>query len=130
MGRTARGVRGMKLKNGQKIIALIIAAQEGTVLTATQNGFGKRTQIEEYRCAGRGGQGVISIQVNERNGDVVSAVLINKEEEILLISNRGTLVRIRTNEISILGRNTQGVRLINLTNEEKLVGVQPVTELE
>lgn len=128
MGRTARGVRGMRLPSGHYIIALIVAQEDGTILTATANGYGKRTDINEYRRTGRGGQGVISIQVNERNGDVIGAVQVGAEDEILLISNRGTLVRTRVNEISILGRNTQGVRLINLSNDEKLVGIQTVIE--
>jgi DNA gyrase subunit A len=128
MGRLARGVRGMRLQEGQRVIALIVAKVEGAILTATENGFGKRTLIEEYRTTGRGGQGVISIQVNERNGKVVGAVQVGDEDEILLISNRGTLVRTRVSEVSLRGRNTQGVRLINLSNDEKLVGIQPVVE--
>lgn len=129
MGRSARGVRGMRLQDGQRIIALIVAKPEGAILTATENGYGKRTDINEYRCTGRGGQGVISIQVNERNGEVVGAVQVANEDEILLISNKGTLVRTRVSEISVLGRNTQGVRLINLGTDEKLVGIQPVEKL-
>ena len=111
MGRSARGVRGMRLQEGQRIIALIVAKPEGAILTATENGYGKRTDINEYRRTGRGGQGVISIQVNERNGQVVGAAQVANEDEILLISNRGTLVRTRISEISLLSRNTQGVRL-------------------
>ncbi|MBA2655093.1 MAG: DNA gyrase subunit A [Gammaproteobacteria bacterium] len=128
MGRSARGVRGMRLQTSQQVIALIVAKAQGSILTATENGYGKRTDINEYRRTGRGGQGVISIQVNERNGQVVGAVQVADEDEILLISNRGTLVRTRVSEISLLGRNTQGVRLINLSNDEKLVGIQPVVE--
>lgn len=129
MGRNARGVRGMKLSNDQQhVIALIIAQPDGSILTATENGYGKRTSIEEYRCTGRGGQGVISIQVNERNGQVIDALQVKDDDEILLISNLGTLVRIPVSEISILGRNTQGVRLINLSDAEKLVDVQCVKD--
>jgi DNA gyrase subunit A len=128
MGRSARGVRGIKLPKGHEVIAMIVAKLEGSILTATENGYGKRTDINEYRCTGRGGQGVISIQVNDRNGQVVGAVQVASEDEILLISNRGTLVRTRVSEVSLLGRNTQGVRLINLNNEEKLMGIQPVVE--
>jgi DNA gyrase subunit A len=127
MGRTACGVRGIRLAPGQKVIALIIV-DEGTVLTATENGYGKRTLVSDYPSHGRGGQGVISIQGSERNGDVVGAVLVRDEDEIMLISNGGTLVRTRVNEISVMGRNTQGVRLINLHSEEKLVGVERVVE--
>jgi DNA gyrase subunit A len=130
MGRKARGVRGMRLKEGQQVIALIVAKEEGSILTVTENGYGKRTHIKEYPRKMRGGQGVISIQVNERNGQVVGAIQIADNDEILLISEKGTLVRTRVSEISISGRKTQGVRLINLSSsEEKLVGVQPVIEM-
>jgi DNA gyrase subunit A len=129
MGRTACGVRGIRLAAGQKVIALIIV-DEGAVLTATENGYGKRTPVDGYPSHGRGGQGVISIQGSERNGDVVGAVLVRDEDEIMLISNGGTLVRTRVHEISSLGRNTQGVRLINLHNDEKLVGVERVVEVQ
>ena len=129
MGRTARGVRGIKLQDGQMVISLIIASTEGAVLTVTENGFGKRTDIDEYRLTGRGGQGVISIITNERNGGVVGACLVAPEDEVMLISDRGTLVRTRVGEISIQGRNTQGVTLIRVAEGEKLVGVQPIADL-
>jgi DNA gyrase subunit A len=129
MGRTACGVRGIRLAPGQKVIALIIV-DEGSVLTATENGYGKRTLVSDYPSHGRGGQGVISIQGSERNGDVVGAVLVADEDEIMLISNGGTLVRTRINEISTMGRNTQGVRLISLGGEEKLVGVERIVEVQ
>lgn len=128
MGRTARGVRGIQLQGEQRVVSLIIAKPEGEILTATANGYGKRTAIDEYRVIGRGGQGMISIQVTERNGAVVGAVQVTANDEVMLISNRGTLVRIRCSEISVVGRNTQGVRLINLGNEENLVGLQRVVE--
>lgn len=128
MGRTARGVRGVTLKDDQKVVSLIIASEQGDILTATENGYGKRTDIGEYRCTGRGGQGVISIIVNERNGRVVRAVQVNQSDEAMLISNSGTLVRIRISEISQVGRNAQGVRLINLGDNEKLVGLQRIEE--
>src|SRR5205823_5531985 len=118
MGRTARGVRGVKLQPDQRVMSLIVVAPEGDILTATENGYGKRTAIEEYRITGRGGQGVISIQVSERNGSVVGATQVNPQDEVMLISNKGTLVRMPVSEISLVGRNTQGVRLINLMNEE------------
>jgi len=127
MGRTARGVRGIKLGEGQKVISLIIAT-EGDVLSVTELGYGKRTAIEDYPLHGRGGQGVISIQTSERNGDVVGATLVNEEGEIMLISDSGTLVRTRVSEISRLGRNTQGVRLIRLSMGEKLIGLASVVE--
>ena len=129
MGRTACGVRGVKLQEGQRVISLVIALPGGAILTATENGYGKRTAIEEYRVTGRGGQGVISIHVNERNGQVVGAKEVNAEDEIMLISNKGTLVRMFVSEVSVIGRNTQGVRLINLSNEELLVGVERIATL-
>ncbi len=129
MGRTARGVRGVKLQEGQKAISLVVIAPTGDILTATENGYGKRTAVEEYRVTGRGGQGVISIQVNERNGHVVGATQVSSDDEVMLISNKGTLVRVPVTEISVIGRNTQGVRLINLTNDEVLVGLEKVATL-
>ena len=102
----------------------------GSVLTATENGYGKRTLVADYPVHGRGGQGVISIQSSERNGEVVGAVLVQDEDEIMLISNAGTLVRTRGQEISVLGRNTQGVRLISLHNGEKLVGVERIVDVQ
>ncbi len=129
MGRTACGVRGTRLAAGQRVIALIIV-EEGSVLTATENGYGKRTLVADYPVHGRGGQGVISIQSSERNGEVVGAVLVQDEDEIMLISNGGTLVRTRVQEISVLGRNTQGVRLISLHNGEKLVGVERIVDVQ
>lgn len=130
MGRSARGVRGVKLQEGQRAISLLVVAPKVDVLTATTNGYGKRTPIDEYRVTGRGGQGVISIQVTERNGDVIAATQVNPEDEVMLISNKGTLVRVPVAEISLVGRNTQGVRLINLVNDELLVGLERVATLQ
>lgn len=125
MGRQAVGVRGVKLQADQKVVSLIVA-REGDILTATEKGYGKRTSIDEYRVSGRGGQGVISIQVNERNGDVVGAIQVKEVDEVMLISNKGTLVRVPAAEISLVGRNTQGVRLIQLGEGEVLVSLEPV----
>lgn len=129
MGRNARGVRGMKLKDNQQVISLIVVNRDDAILTATMRGYGKRTEIAEYSRTGRGGQGVISIQVNERNGKVVKALQVKVSDEVMLITDAGTLVRIPVTEISIVGRNTQGVRLINLNQEERLVGMQRIDEL-
>jgi len=129
MGRTARGVRGVKLGKDQSVISLVVIQPEGDILTVTENGYGKRTSHEEYRVTGRGGQGVISIQVSERNGKVVGAKQVHAQDEVMLISNKGTLVRMFVSEISLIGRNTQGVRLINLTNDELLVGLEKVATL-
>jgi DNA gyrase subunit A len=130
MGRTARGVRGVKLLEGQRATSLVVVSSEGDILTATERGYGKRTPVEEYRATGRGGQGVISIQVNERNGQVIGAIQVNPEDEVMLISNKGTLVRVPASEISLVGRNTQGVRLIQLTNDELLVSLERVATLQ
>ncbi len=131
MGRTARGVRGIKLQDDQNVISLIVVKSDAcTILTATENGFGKRTAISEFPVKGRGGQGVISIQTTTRNGAVVGAVQVEENEEIMLITNGGTLVRTHVAEISVVGRNTQGVTLIQLSNNEKLVGLQRIEEQE
>ena len=131
MGRQAIGVRGIKLQDNQKVVSMIVAKQdEGDVLTATENGYGKRTALSEYRLSGRGGQGVISIHVNERNGKVVGAILVHHEDEVMLISNKGTLVRVPAAEISLIGRNTQGVRLIQLSEEEILVSLERIVTIK
>lgn len=129
MGRTARGVRGIRIEEGQSVISLVVAHSDGTILTATENGYGKRTSIEEYRVSGRGGQGVISIQVTERNGKVVRSVQVTDADEAMLITDKGTLVRFKINELSVIGRNTQGVRLINVSPGEKVVGMQKIEDL-
>ncbi|MHB8453141.1 MAG: DNA gyrase subunit A [Acidiferrobacterales bacterium] len=133
MGRAARGVRGIALPEGQAVVSLIIAEAahaDTTVLTATVRGYGKRTPLSEYPRHGRGGQGVISIQVSERNGPVVGATLVGGDGEVMLITDAGTLIRTRATEISVVGRNTLGVRLIGLSEGEKLVGVEKVAESE
>lgn len=129
MGRTARGVRGIRIEEEQAVISLVVAHLDGTILTATENGYGKRTSIDEYRVSGRGGQGVISIQVNERNGKVVRSVQVTDADEAMLITDKGTLVRFKVNELSVIGRNTQGVRLINVSSGEKVVGMQKIEDL-
>jgi len=131
MGRQAKGVRGITLQEGQSVVSMIIsgpADEQSAVLTATVNGYGKRTMFSEYPKHHRGGQGVISIQVSERNGEVVGAVLVNEDDEIMLITDAGVLIRTRVKEISVVGRNTQGVRLIDLGEGEKLAGVEKVAE--
>ena len=124
MGRTAKGVRGIKLSPGQKLINLIIIDDAATILTATENGYGQRTSVDDYRPIGRGGQGVKAIIVNERNGKVVSSAQVFDHDDILMITSGGTMVRTRMSEISVIGRNTQGVRLLNLTKGEKLVCIE------
>jgi DNA gyrase subunit A len=130
MGRTAAGVRGLKLgKSGDAVIALIIVG-DGPVMIATANGYGKRTNIEEFPRQGRGGQGVIAIQTTERNGVVVGALQVTPEDELMLISQIGTLVRTPVAEVSLMGRNTQGVRLIRLDEGDRLVGIERVEGLQ
>lgn len=129
MGRTARGVRGIRIEDDQAVISLVVVHPEGTILTATENGYGKRTNIDEYRVSGRGGQGVISIQVTERNGKVVRSVQVTDNDEAMLITDKGTLVRFKVSELSVIGRNTQGVRLINVSSGELVVGMQKIEDL-
>nr|MBP7624748.1 DNA gyrase subunit A [Xanthomonadales bacterium] len=129
MGRAARGVRGMHLEEGQQVIAMLVAeSEEQSVLTATENGFGKRTPITEYTRHGRGTKGMIAIQTSERNGKVVAAVLVNARDEIMLITTGGVLVRTRVSEIREMGRATQGVTLISVDEGTRLTGVQRVVE--
>ena len=129
MGRTAAGVRGIKLAaEGAKVVSLIVPEEGMSVLTACEHGYGKRTAIDDFPVYGRGGQGVIGIQVSDRNGPVVGAVQVADDDEIILITDQGTLVRTRVSEVSCQGRNTQGVTLIRLTNDEQLVGVVRVVE--
>jgi len=130
MGRTARGVRGIRITDEQRVIALVRADDDSQILTVTENGYGKRTCMTEHPLRGRGGQGVISITLSERNGKAISAVRVKDGDEIMLISKGGTLVRTRVDEIRTMGRNTQGVRLIRLQEEETLVGLQRIDELE
>jgi DNA gyrase subunit A len=130
MGRTARGVRGMRIPEEQRLIALVRADEDSDILTVTENGYGKRTKMSEHPLRGRGGQGVISITLSERNGKAISAVRVSDGDEIMMISTGGTLVRTRVDEIRTMGRNTQGVRLIRLQEGETLVGLQRIDEIE
>ncbi|ENM5775535.1 DNA topoisomerase (ATP-hydrolyzing) subunit A [Vibrio mimicus] len=130
MGRTAAGVRGMKLADGDQVVSLIVPKAEGDVLTVTENGYGKRTSLSEYPTKGRGTQGVVSIKVSERNGSVVGAVQVAEGDEFMMITNAGTLVRTRVAEVSQVGRNTQGVTLIRTSEGESVVGLQRIDEIE
>jgi len=129
MGRTAGGVRGMRITDSQKVISMIKVEEGGSILSATENGYGKRTNEKDYPLKGRGGQGVISIQTNDRNGKIVGAVQVQNDDEIMMITDNGTLVRVAVSEISEMGRNTQGVRLIRLTKGEKLVEIEKIEVL-
>jgi DNA gyrase subunit A len=140
MGRQARGVRGMNLDDNQTVIAMLVAPAEsaeqenagptGSVLTATENGYGKRTPISEYTRHGRGTKGMIAIQTSERNGRVVAAALVAPEDEIMLITTGGVLIRTRVGEIREMGRATQGVTLINVDEGTKLSGLQRIVETD
>lgn len=129
MGRGAAGVRGMKLPDGIRIVSLIVADRTAQVLTACANGFGKRTPVDDFRLQGRGGFGTIAIQTSDRNGELVAAVQVHDSDDLMLISDRGTLVRTRVDEVRETGRNAQGVMLIRLDEGEKLVGVVRVEDM-
>ncbi|OGT54036.1 MAG: DNA gyrase subunit A [Gammaproteobacteria bacterium RIFCSPHIGHO2_12_FULL_42_10] len=126
MGRQAAGVRGIRLQPDERVVSLIVA-HDGDILTVTEKGFGKRTAIDEYRVSGRGGIGIISIQVNDRNGKVIGAIQVKQDAGVMLISNKGMVVRVPVSEISLIGRNTQGVRLIQLSDKEVLVNLERVS---
>jgi DNA gyrase subunit A len=123
MGRTATGVRGMRLAEDAEVVSLIVAKGDGNILTATARGFGKRTALDEFPKKGRGTQGVIAIQCSDRNGNLVAATQVTETQQLMLISDQGTLVRTRVSEVSQLSRNTQGVTLIKLPKDETLIGV-------
>ena len=127
MGRSARGVRGIKLGESESLISLIIPS-DGYLLSASQNGYGKRTPMRDFPAKGRGGQGVIAIQTSERNGKMIGAPQVFDGDEVMLISNSGTLVRIPTEQISVVGRNTQGVKLISLKEGELLNSVERIAD--
>ena len=129
MGRTAAGVRGIKMPEGNKVNALIVLG-EGRLLMATENGYGKRTDTEEFHAQKRGGSGVIAIQTSERNGAAIGAVQVVDEDEIMLITNGGILVRTKVKDVSVVGRNTQGVRLIKLGEGENLTQVVRVANMD
>lgn len=130
IGRTGTGVRGIKLEGDQKVVSLIVPKNDGPILTITENGFGKRTDLGEYPAKSRATKGVVSIKVSERNGKVVGAVQVEDLDEIMAITDNGTLVRTRVNEVSIIGRNTQGVRLIRTVEGEHVVALQRIDEIE
>ena len=121
MGRTARGVRGMKLKKDEKIISLMIADDTKTVLCVSENGYGKKTNLDDFPAHNRGGQGVISMKTSERNGLMVSSALVDDDAGIMLISDKGTMIRTSVSQIPTLSRNTQGVKVITPKDGEKLI---------
>jgi DNA gyrase subunit A len=130
MGRTATGVRGMRVAAGERVVSMIVVDGDGDILTASEKGFGKRTGQSEYPRKGRGTQGVIALQTSERNGKLVGAIQLTEHHEILLISDQGTLVRTRASEVSQVGRNTQGVTLMRVAGDEKLIAVERLDVIE
>ncbi|ODS24657.1 DNA gyrase subunit A [Candidatus Endobugula sertula] len=130
MGRTSKGVRGIRLQESHDVISMVIPAENGKVLTVSENGYGKRTHLNEYPTKGRAGKGMIAMQMSERNGDLVGAVQVFDGDEIMLISDQGTLVRTRVDEVSVSGRNTQGVRVIKVKEREHLKGVERIEETD
>jgi len=130
MGRVSKGVRGMRLPEGQSVISMVVPEEDGFLLTVCENGYGKRTKVDEFPTKGRGGKGMIAIQASERNGPLVGATQLFAGDEIMLISDQGTMVRTRGDEISVVGRNTQGVRIIRLKVDENLVRLARIAEPE
>ena len=128
MGRTARGVRGIKLDKGQQVISLIITKEDTSILTVSENGYGKRSKSSDFRKTRRGAKGVIAMQTSERNGQLIGAAQVSDEDQLMLITNRGMLVRTKAFEINVIGRNTQGVTVIKLKEGENLISLAPVGE--
>lgn len=130
MGRAAYGVKGITLEGDDEVVGAEVVEKGTTILTISENGYGKRTEEAEYRTQGRGGKGIIDIKTTERNGKVVAAVQVKDDDEVMLVTNGGMLIRMRVKEVSVIGRNTQGVRLITLENaQEKVVGVSRLPEV-
>ena len=128
MGRTAKGVRGIKLDKEQHVIALIIPEEEASIFTVSENGFGKRSNSIDFRKTRRGAKGVIAMQISERNGQLIGAAQVTDEDELMLISDKGMLVRTKVSEVNVIGRNTQGVTVIRLKGSEKLISIAPISE--
>ena len=127
-GRVARGVRGIRLKENDEVVSLRIVEKDTTLLTITENGFGKRTKTEEYRVQSRGGKGIFTIKVTPKNGPVVGMLRVTTDDEIIIIASSGKLIRLRAANIRIIGRSTQGVKLIDLAKDDKVVSIARVAE--
>lgn len=126
MGRGAQGVRAIRLADGQHVVSMIVVKGDAPILTATKRGYGKRTPLEQYRQTKRGGQGVMSIQINERNKEVIGALQLDHDDEVMIISQQGSIVRMHSHEVSLIGRNTQGVRLVQFKGEEHIIDLKPI----
>lgn len=129
-GRSAQGVRGVRLKQGDEVIGMVVADSGKTLLTLTENGYGKRTNIDEYRLIGRGGQGVINIQTTERNGKTIIVKSVTDDDDLVLISKNGIIIRIAAKDVSIIGRNTQGVKIMKLDENDKLMAAATIAKTE
>ena len=130
MGRTARGVRGIDLQKGNEVVGMEIVKDNSTIMTIAENGFGKRTELDEYRLQSRGGKGIITIKTTERNGDVVGILQVSDDDEIMMITAHGKVIRLKLKSIRTIGRNTQGVRLFDLDKEDKIKDVALLAEKE
>ena len=128
MGRSAQGVRGIKLEDKQSVISLIIPDEEASIFTVSENGFGKRSNSVDFRKTRRGAKGVIAMQTSERNGFLIGAAQVTNDDEVMLITDKGMLVRTRVAEVNVIGRNTQGVTVIRLKDKEKLISIAPISE--
>jgi DNA gyrase subunit A len=130
MGRTAYGVRGITLRNDDYAVAMEVVSPRGTLLTVTERGYGKRTEIDEYRLTARGGFGVRNIATSERNGSVVGIAYVEDGDELLVITQQGMILRMQTNDVRAIGRATQGVRLIDIEDEDRVVSIARLVEKE
>jgi DNA gyrase subunit A len=130
IGRTGRGVIGIRLDEGNEVVGMEIVRDDSTILTVTENGYGKRSTLEDYRSQGRGGKGIITIKITEKNGRVIGMAQVSGEDELILITSNGKVLRIRSKDISIQGRNTQGVRLFDIEERDKVVSFAKVAERE
>jgi len=128
MGRTAKGVRGIKLEKNQQVISLIVPEEDTSIFTVSENGYGKRSKSADFRKTRRGAKGVIAMQISERNGQLIGAAQVNDDDELMLISDKGMLVRTRVSEVNVIGRNTQVVTVIRLKDSEKLISIAPISE--
>ena len=128
MGRTAYGVRGISLREGDEVVAMAVVREGGTMLTVAQNGYGKRTELEEYRLQSRGGVGIINIQTSDRNGKVVGMAYVHDDDEVMLISQQGMILRMKAGDVRVIGRATQGVRLIEMEEGDQVVAIAKLLE--
>ena len=128
MGRNAQGVRGIKLDKSHQVISLIIPEEDATILTVSENGYGKRSVSSDFRKTRRGAKGVIAMQTSDRNGQLIGAAQVSNEDQVMLITNKGMLVRTKVSEINVIGRNTQGVTVIKLKDNENLISLARISE--